>query len=211
MIFVIRKLLCFNDNSVMDDSQKYCNISEEDLRAALSEMKTYIDVTEEDLRKIYEIALKHARQRLAARTTVGEIMTRIVIAVKKEDDFHEAARLLSEHNISGLPVVDEENIVVGVVSEADILSTAGMKKGHTFKDILRHIFGEPLPERREGNKIKDIMASPAITAKADDDIKEAARILDEQRIKRLPVVDDENRLIGIISRADIVRAIGGSQ
>ncbi len=192
----------------MNELGKCCKISDKDLRAALEEMKTYIDITEEDLKKIYEIALRHAQQRLAAKISVGEAMTKSVIAVKKEDYFHEAARLLSEHNISGMPVVDKENIVIGVVSEADILFTAGIKRGHSFKDILRHVFGEPLPERREGNKIKDIMSSPAIVIKADADIKEAARILDGKRIKRLPVVDEEHKLIGIISRADIVRTIG---
>ncbi len=84
----------------------------------------------------------------------------------------------------------------------------GMKHGHTFKDIVRHILGEPLPERKAGNKVGDVMTSPAITARPDADIKEVARVLDEKRIKRLPVVDDGNKLIGIISRADIVRATG---
>ncbi|MBI5739811.1 MAG: CBS domain-containing protein [Nitrospirae bacterium] len=191
----------------MDDLNKYCNISDEDIRAALNRMKTYIDVTEEDLRKIYELAVIHARERLAAKIPVIDVMTREVITVNKDDDFHKAAGLLSEHNISGMPVVDEDGIVIGIVSEADILSAAGMKKGRTLKDILRHIFGEPLPERTGGHKVRDIMTSPAITTAADEDIKEVARIFDEKRIKRLPVVDDENRLLGIVSRADLIRAL----
>ncbi len=190
----------------MSDDRNY-EISDEDLRAALKEIKTYVDITEEDLKKIYAIALKHARERFARRVHVGEVMTKEVIAVKKEDDIHEAARLLSENRVSGLPVVDVGNLVIGVISEADILSTTGMREGHTFKDILRHVLGEPLPERRRGNAVGDIMSSPAITTRADADISEVARILDDKRIKRLPVVDEGNRLIGIISRADIVRAM----
>jgi len=97
--------------------------------------------------------------------------------------------------------------VIGIVSEADILFMAGLEKGHTFKDILMHILGEPLPKRKHGDRIEDIMSSPAITTRPEADIREVAGILESKRIKRLPVVDSENRLLGIISRADIVRAM----
>ncbi len=192
-------------NSMSDE--KTCQISEDDLRAALREMKTYVDITEEDLKKIYEIALRHAREGLGLRVAVSDVMTRDVVSVMKEYDIHEAARLLSENKVSGLPVVDRDDRVLGVVSEADILSTAGMREGHTFRDILRHILGEPLPGRKSGNIVGDVMSAPAITTGPDADIREVAKILDDRRIKRLPVVDGGNRLVGIISRADIVRAM----
>lgn len=183
-----------------------CEISDEDLRQALKEMETYVDVTGEDLKKIYSIALKHAKERLARKIAVGEIMTKKVITAKRESSLHEVSDLLSENGISGLPVLDEENHVIGVVSEADILSMAGMEKEHTFKDILRHLLGEPLPKQKHGDRVGEIMSSPAITTSAEADIREAAEILESRRIKRLPVVDGENRLLGIISRGDIVRA-----
>lgn len=192
----------------MNKSQKYYEISEEDLRAALSEMKTYIDVTEEDLIKIYEIALKYAKERTALKISIRDVMTKDVITIKNDADVNDVIRLLSDNNISGLPVIGNENHVIGIVTEADILSMAGMKRGHTFRDILKHILGEPLPLRKTGSKVGDVMTSPAITTKAGVSIKEAAKIMDERRIKRLPVVDSKNKLIGIISRADIVRAIG---
>jgi CBS domain-containing membrane protein len=182
--------------------------SEEDLRAALKEMKAYMDVTEEDLKKIYEIALRHARGRLASQVPVKSVMTTNVITVKQDADLHEAARILSDKRISGMPVVDDSNHVIGVIGEADILMLAGMKKEHTFKDIVRSILGEPIPARKGGNRVKDVMSFPPITSRADDDIAVAAKVLEEKRIKRLPVVDDEGKLIGIISRADIVRTIG---
>lgn len=184
-----------------------CEISEKDLRAALREIKTYVDITEEDLKKIYAIALRNAQERIARTIPVSGVMTKDTIAIRTHADIHEAAKLLSEHQISGLPVVDEQGVVVGVVTEADILSMAGMKEGHTFKDILRHLLGEPLPERRRGNNVGEIMSSPAITIRPDADIRDVAKILDEKRIKRLPVVDERNRLIGVISRADIVRSM----
>lgn len=192
----------------MEKIQKNFDISDEDIRAALKEIKTYIDITEEDLKKIYTIALRHAKERLETKIAVRNVMTKNVISVKKDANVHEVSRLLSENNVSGLPVIDDENHVIGIVTEADVLSMAGIKKEHTFKDIIRHILGEPLPKRKIGNKVEDVMTSPAITVGSEEDIRNVARILDEKRIKRLPVVDDENKLIGIISRADIVRVIG---
>ncbi len=192
----------------MDECQKPQEISDEDLRAALREMKTYVDITEEDLRNIYEIALRHARERLASKVAVSDIMTKDVLAVRKDIDLHEAARILSERRISGMPVVDKENKVIGVISEADILSLAGMKREHTFRDILRHMLGEPLPSHKKGDKVGDVMSAPPITTGPERDIREVAAILDERRIKRLPVVDRAGMLVGIVSRADIVRAMG---
>lgn len=185
-----------------------CGLSDEDLNAALHEMKAYVDITEEDLKKIYEIALRHAQERVAFQLPVRAVMSKSVITISRHADLHEAARVLSENRISGAPVVDEQDRVIGVISEADILTLAGMKREHTFKDVLRNILGEPVPARKSGNKVEDVMSFPPITAKADDDIGDVAQILDDRRIKRLPVVDDNGRLVGIIARADIVRAIG---
>jgi CBS domain-containing membrane protein len=184
-----------------------CGISGEDLRNALKEIGVYVDVTEEDLKRIYSIALRIARERLTPKITVEDIMTKKVVTAKRDSDIHEVSALLSDNGISGLPVVDEGNHVIGVVSEADLLAMAGMEKGHTFKDILRHILGEPLPKRKQGDRIGDIMSSPAITSGPKADIREVAGTLEGKRIKRLPVVDEKNRLLGIISRGDIVRAM----
>lgn len=191
----------------MDDRSEGSEISEEDLRAALSDMKTYVDVTEEDLLKIYSLALRHAKERLALNMKVSEVMTTDAVSVNQDADIEVAVRLLSGHRVSGLPVVDNENRVVGVITEADVLSVMGMKRGHTFKDIVAHLLGEPVPGNRTGNTVRQVMTSPAIITKPDASILEAAGILEERRIKRLPVVDAQGVLTGIISRADIVRAV----
>jgi CBS domain-containing protein len=83
-----------------------------------------------------------------------------------------------------------------------------MKKGHTFKDVIRHLLGEPLSGPKRSKRLRDVMTKPVITTGPEADIREIALTLDEKRIKRLPVVDEQGKLIGVISRADIVRAIG---
>lgn len=192
----------------MDEMTKYCQISDEDLQAALKEMKTYIDVTEDDLKKIYTIALQHAEQRASRRIFVRDAMTRNVIKIREDADINEVMTRLSEHRISGLPVVDGEDRVIGMVTEADLLAMAGMKKGYAFKDIFRHLLGEPLPGPKRSTRLLDVMTSPAITTGPEADIREVALTMAEKRIKRLPVVDEQGRLIGVISRADIIKFIG---
>ncbi len=196
----------------MEERDDVCNVSEADLRSALRDIRTYIDVTEEDLKKIYELAVRHARERRAQKITVRRAMTMEVVTVKRETDIQAAAELLTRHRISGMPVVDDDDHVVGVIGEADILALVGLKREHGFKDILRHMLGEPVPVRkRTGNTVGEVMSTPPITAGPDDDIKDVATIVDERRIKRLPVVDGEGKLIGVISRADIIRIMGREQ
>lgn len=191
----------------MEKGEREIEITDEDLREAMREIKAYLDITEEDLLRIYKLALKHAKERLLSRIPVRDFMTEKVVTVRGDTEIKEAARLLSENRISGMPVVDENERVIGVVSEADILASTGIKRESKIKDILRHLTGETVISSRRGTRVGEIMSSPAITVGPDEDIRDTGRILEEKRIKRLPVVDREGRLIGIISRADIIRAI----
>ena len=195
----------------MNDKAVCPEPSEEDFRAALKQLKGYLDITEEDLRKVYEVALRHARERLLLSIPVRDIMTRIVVTASRDIDVREAAKLLSEHKISGMPVVDRSMRVIGVISEADILFLAGSATVHPLKDFILRLLGERRQQHKTGTKVEDVMSLPPITALADDDVRRVAAVLDERRIKRLPVVDREGKLIGIISRADIVRAVGKKQ
>ncbi|MCG6537053.1 MAG: CBS domain-containing protein [Syntrophales bacterium LBB04] len=192
----------------MNEEAESCAVTGEDLKVALAEMKGYVDITVEDLMKIYALALENARIRIIRKIPVADVMTTNVTTVRPDADVHEVTRLLAENNISGVPVVDDANRVIGLISEADVLSMTGVRRGHTFKDLIRHMLGEPVPKERQGRTVGDFMTSPAVTRTADTDTREAAKVLDEKRIKRLPVVDHEQRLVGILSRADIVRAIG---
>lgn len=191
-----------------DNILNTCKLTDEDLHAALIEMRTYIDITEEDLRKIYEVALRHAGERLLGRISVRSIMTQPVVTISASSDLRHAAVVLTEHRISGLPVVSEEGAVVGVLSEDDILCQAGIRKESRFRDLLHRLLGEPVVKRTNCDLVGDAMSSPAITLPEAATVHDAADILHTRRIKRLPVVDDQGRLTGIITRSDIVRVLG---
>jgi CBS domain-containing protein len=141
--------------------------------------------------------------------TVGDVMTTSVISVKEDTPLKEVARLMVEHGISGLPVCDGQGRVVGVVSEADF--------------ILKETGDEPIPHRRlrllgesastramrakkRATTAAQAMTSPAITVGPRGTIAAAARTMTSKGINRLIVVDDDGRAIGLVSRADLVRA-----
>ncbi|HEY7850646.1 MAG TPA: CBS domain-containing protein [Ktedonobacterales bacterium] len=108
-----------------------------------------------------------------------DIMSHHVITISPEASIHDAARLLSEYNISGVPVVDDAEQMIGIITEADLLS-------------------------KEGKRVADIMTPRVTTAQEDTPVESIAQILTSNRFKRLPIVRGE-RVVGVVSRADIVR------
>lgn len=186
----------------------WVEIRDEDVTAVVRELKLNLNLSAENLQKIWAGACRHAQARRASFLLVRDAMTREVLAVSKFDEITHAVKILADRNISGLPVVDRENRVVGIISEADVVSMVGSSRAHTFKELLKSVIGHPLPERKMGHLVGDIMTSPAVTVNADMEISEAVRLMDARRIRRLPVVDRDGRLVGLISRSDIVKAIG---
>jgi CBS domain-containing protein len=150
---------------------------------------------------------RHIKSAIGQELLVRDVMTKGVISISKFDPVMQVADILTEKNISGLPVVDKDKKVIGIITQADILSMIGVSRDHTFKDLLRHMLGETLPERRIGDHVGDIMTSPAHTIKPEANIAEAVRIMDEKKIRRLTVTDDKGILIGILTRADILKAV----
>ncbi|MCS7005999.1 MAG: CBS domain-containing protein [Thermoleophilia bacterium] len=135
---------------------------------------------------------------------IEEVMTREPKAVPEATSLKDVARILAEHGISGLPVVDEEGKVVGVVSEADIVGKeVGAERERSL--LGRLLRGGP-PPVLDARTAGEAMTAPALTITADREVAEAARTMTEQGVNRLPVVDDEGRLVGIVTRADLVRA-----
>ena len=119
---------------------------------------------------------------------VIDVMTRDVLTVGVTTHLKEAARLLAERGISGLPVVDDDKRVVGVLSEGDIV-------------VQEAAAGAP-----RARLVGEAMTAPAITITRRRPISKAARIMVEEGVNRLPVVDDDGSLVGIVTRADLVHA-----
>ena len=130
---------------------------------------------------------------------VGDVMTRDVVVVRRGTPLKEIARQLTEHRISALPVLDAEDRLVGLVSEADLIR----RERFGLADARRRWRGRR--RRAAGGSAKDLMSVPVITISPETDVSRAARLMDSRGLKRLVVVDAEHRLVGIVSRGDLVR------
>lgn len=142
---------------------------------------------------------------------VEDLMSREVVTVAPETPLKDVATLLVEQRISGVPVVDHDREVVGVVSEADILiKERGPRPRHG--GLLGWLLdgGVPDDERLAARTARGAMTRPAITVGARASVAEAARLMTQNGIKRLPVVSSNDILVGIVTRSDLVRAFARS-
>jgi CBS domain-containing protein len=137
---------------------------------------------------------------------VEDLMTRQVAAVMPDATLKGAAAVLAQRHVSGLPVIDGNRVVVGVLSETDIVyrETGGSDRAQ-FVHSLMLPKGHPDP-KAQATTVRDAMSSPAITIGSEKTIDAAARIMVNECVRRLPVVDDEGHLVGIVTEADLVRA-----
>jgi CBS domain-containing protein len=138
---------------------------------------------------------------------VKDVMTTEVATVRSETTLKVAAEILVRRRISGLPVVDAERHVIGVLSEGDILfKETGEAEP---KSMLERWLLFPLPavpSKLEARTAGEAMSAPAVTIGPKQQLTDAANTMIDERVNRLPVVDDAGKLIGIVTRADLVRA-----
>lgn len=145
---------------------------------------------------------------------VRDLMTTDVVVAHPDTSLKAVARLLLDNRISGVPVVDADGRVLGIVSEADLLVKEAGEPVQSRRSPLRWLLGEDRETEAARQRITAVtageaMTTPVATIEADRPLSEAARRMTEGRINRLPVVDG-GRLAGIITRADIVRAYARS-
>jgi CBS-domain-containing membrane protein len=142
------------------------------------------------------------REAIAMNAIVKDVMTTHVVAVPKTATFKEMATLLGEQRVSAFPVVDDDNKVIGVVSEADLLAKEALDVYPPGKvsGILHH----REKGKAAGITAEDLMTTPPVAVGPRDFVADAARLMYARRVKRLPVVDEEGSLVGIVSRADVL-------
>ena len=137
--------------------------------------------------------------------TVKDVMTTRVVSVTKDASFRAMAAALREHRISAFPVLDDDGKVIGVVSEADMLAKEALaSEPDGMPGMITGMLRRKEHEKARGTTAGDLMTSPAITVRPDDPLERAARLMYTRKVKRLPVVDTNGRLAGIVSRADLL-------
>ncbi|MFF1682273.1 CBS domain-containing protein [Streptomyces sp. NPDC058256] len=137
-------------------------------------------------------------------------MTTDVVRAAYGTPFKEVARLLADHRISGLPVVDDDEKVIGVISETDLMVRQAetpdpyeRKRRFWFARLTRSARRQAAKAR--GCTAGQLMSEPPVTVHADNTIVEAARTMAQRRVERLPVLDEADRLVGIVTRRDLLQ------
>jgi len=146
--------------------------------------------------------------------TVEQIMTPSPITVNPETPLKDAISILVENKLSGLPVVDKQNKLVGVISESDLMwQEAGVEPPPYIMILDTVIYLQNLGRYEKdihkalGQTVGEVMTDKPITIKADQSVKKAAQLLHDKKIGRLPVLDAENNVVGIVTQGDIIRAM----
>ncbi|MBN2113481.1 MAG: CBS domain-containing protein [Acidimicrobiia bacterium] len=137
---------------------------------------------------------------------VRDIMTTDPFRVTGDTRLREAARLMVRHRVSGLPVVDEAGKLVGIVSEGDFIRREAGRDRPQGVSLLDAVFGEGELQPAGAETVAEVMTRSVVTITPEATIGEAARVMGRRNVKRLPVVDLEGELVGIVSRADVVGA-----
>lgn len=142
---------------------------------------------------------------------IKDIMTKEVITVNEDDTVEKCANLLITHDLSGLPVLDSNGKVKGMVTEGDLIRRASRIEGPPVLEVLGGLFYLESPKKfidklkkSMGSIASEIMTEDVVTVDPDKQIEDAATLLVKHKIKRLPVIDNEGNLLGIISRKDIM-------
>jgi len=136
---------------------------------------------------------------------VKDVMSTHPVAVSKDASFKELAARLFELGVSGFPVVDGDGKVIGVVSEADMMAKEAWAGGHHgWQGRIAAAVHRTERRKASGVTAGDLMTSPAVTVTADDTVEHAASLMYSRKLKRLPVVDAAGRLVGIVSRVDVL-------
>lgn len=142
--------------------------------------------------------------------SVSDLMSRGVVDVRPDTAFKEIVKTLADHDVTAVPVVDDDGHPLGVVSEADLMRCEARQPDPSGRvpEVLRRY----APAREDSGATParpptagTLMSSPALVARPEWSVVEAARLMDERHVKRLPVVDRTDHLIGILSRSDLLR------
>jgi CBS-domain-containing membrane protein len=136
---------------------------------------------------------------------VRDVMTREVVTVDEHASFKEIATLIAERRVSALPVLDGKGHVVGIVSEADLLLKEEFAEEPTKNRLFQSRRQRQTRAKAAGDTAAELMTSPAVTVGPEASVAGAARLLHRHRVKRLPVIDPAGPLLGIVSRADLLK------
>lgn len=178
-------------------------LSDEDILDAMSSMSGYIDISTEDFREIFHLAHAHALARLFGRARATTLMRTGIEPLRETTKLDQAARSMATQGLKGLPVVDAEGRVVGMLTETDYLRRLG---ADTFLALLLRLIEDAgtFTHRCHESEVRAAMSAPAVTVREDAGLVEITEGFRAHPGRSMAVVDNAGRLRGLLMRKDFV-------
>jgi CBS domain-containing protein len=154
---------------------------------------------------------------LVAEQPVTQIMTTDVLVTRTHAAIPEVARIMRQHDISGLPVLNEDDDLVGIITEMDIVSHEIQVDAPTFVPFLDAVIRMPWDTSEDdlrrvlATSVGELMTSPVYSVTVNASVREVATLMFERKVNPVPVLDRSNRVVGIVSRSDIVGLIADAE
>jgi CBS-domain-containing membrane protein len=182
-------------------------IKKADYVNALKDMNTYLDISVDDLMSIEKKARQHAIFRLTTSIAVKEFMTHPVITVAPDASIANAAELMLQKHIAGMPVVDANNKLLGIFTETDLLTAVGIPRNQPAQSVwsrLETIFSRPPQLDNFYSTVSELMIKNVVTVQPDETLGDVLSKMKKASINRV-VVTDEQQVVGIVTRSNLVR------
>jgi len=191
-----------DEQDALDPSEEL-ELADEDILDAMGRIPGYLDISTQDFREVYHLAHGQALERLFGRTFAGELMRTGMRPVGPETRLDEAARSLAEQRLKSLPVVDADGRVVGMLTETDFLHRL---EAATFLELLLRLVqdSEEFSQCCHGTPVSAAMTAPAVTIGREAGLLEIANAFHRHPGRSMPVVDAEDRLLGLLMRKDFI-------
>jgi CBS domain-containing membrane protein len=188
--------------------EDYPELADQDILEAMKTIPGYLDITPADFKEIYLHAFQLAIERLSRSVIARHIMTKAVVWVRPETSVMKVAEEMALKGVSGVPVLDDENRVLGIISEKDILNRLGDGAPQNVMGVIARCLQAQkcLAQPLRGQTARDIMSSPIISLRPEATLGEISSLFHARHINRAPVLDPQDRLLGIVSRGDIIKA-----
>lgn len=198
----------YNPHLTKDQSPLERNgLTHPDIESAMKKLDTFIDVQEDELIQIFRLAVEHAFERNVG-LTCADIMSRDLVTVNFGTDLEDAWNQLRKHKIKALPVVDGFNHLIGILTVADFLrqidetTTAGVAV--RIQGLLKRTLG---PTSEKAEVVGQLMTADVFTAKPETPISEILRQITSKSIRHVPITDDRNKVVGIVTQSDLLGAL----
>ena len=196
-----------NHGFIVEPAQ-HAGVSEQDLEKALHNMDTFMDVTTRDLSKLLTNAQKQSFKRVSGHITCADIMVSNVLAVEYGTDVEAAWKTMQCEKLKALPVIDKSRRVIGIITWHDFFKFINLETNETFQEkFLAFIRRTPDVSTDKPESVGHIMASPVTVLTENTHIGELIPLMSNKGHRQIPIVNDENRLVGMVYQANLIAAL----